>query len=456
MRRRSHQTTSALPSRACHGQTPRDDRTPATERQVGVALGDGARAAAAARRGRTTRRRPSPRRTRRWRPRRRRARRRRTRAAARHDPGARGARATSAVPSREPLSTTITEKPGGTSASRAGSAAPRRGTGSTRSQARDLHVRHARDSQRPAERRMALRKPDVGLGGRRLDPDRHLAWPRAATPAAPCALARGARLPWGSAPRRPDRRGGAGAAAHRLARPRQPALRPAPFAPLARLCRPRGRHRARRSPSPWRAPACWYGLGARRPAPVAPPAADDVRRRRWRGPLALAFVDGPDGLSRALVEPRRVPAAPPAQVARRARAAARATSPGSRSAPRAAGRPTSPATRPGRCCSSSASSQLGLGGAFAAGARGHRAGRRHDPGRGAGDAAAPGPRTSPGAPRRSSCWRRPRSGMAVSADAVFAAVAAWGLAAWRSPRHRPAPAAGGRRPSRRAAARAAA
>ena len=99
---------------------------------------------------------------------------------------------------------------------------------------------------------------------------------------------------------------------------------------------------------------------------------------------------------------------------------------------RATGRCTSPATRRVRCCSSWCSTGCGLGSGFAAGlvvtvlaattavgGAGDRCGRS-------------APSSWPAAPRRSWCSARPRSGSAVSADAMFAAFARLGHSpAWR-------------------------
>ena len=89
---------------------------------------------------------------------------------------------------------------------------------------------------------------------------------------------------------------------------------------------------------------------------------------------------------------------------------------------------------------------VGLGGALAAAAGAHP-GRLHDAGGRAGRrCAGSAPRTSRARWRRSWCWHRRPSGSAVSADAVFAAVAAWGLAAVAAAattaRGRPRPGAG--------------
>ena len=294
------------------------------------------------------------------------------------------ARATSAVPSREPLSTTITAKPDGTSAQQ-------RGQGPGLVVARqhqvagglDLHVVHARSSRR-ADRGGWAYGTLTSTALRRRSPRSAPSLsrvPAARSDRAPVDRAGGraacCRAPRSSYPR--SRTGRCTRACTRSGRSRRwratSTLRVGPGTPVAVLARSRRRRgRAPRWPrgSPWRAL-----LVTTYAVTVA-----------WT--LALAFVDGRSGLTHEIVEPQRVPAARRAGSTTSRRCCAGSWT-GSRSARPAAGRPTSPGTRPARCCSSWAWWASAWAGAFASAADDHPR-RLHDAGGRAGDPAAPGRR----------------------------------------------------------------
>ena len=151
--------------------------------------------------------------------------------------------------------------------------------------------------------------------------------------------------------------------------------------------------------------------------------------------LALALVDGPDGISRSW--------ATPTSTCRTARAvddiprdAAGVTSPGSRARPpdnwptHVAGHPPGAllffvAAGPARARRRTSPP----------GCRRHAHRGRDQRGRCWSPSEPWAPRRWPGGRRRSWCWARRRSGMAVSADAVFAALAAWGTGGAGARRH---------------------
>ena len=167
IRRRSHQTTSALPARACHGHTPRAHRAPATDGQVGPAgpdvveqrqqVGGVERAVAVHHRDVLAGRPPA----------RRRARRRRTRAVgsattrgAERRGHARRCRRWSRCRRRSPRS-----RPGPAAAGATQRRLPRRGTGSTRSQTVGP-CRDARQPRRGCRGSWRLRTADAAPAGR--------------------------------------------------------------------------------------------------------------------------------------------------------------------------------------------------------------------------------------------------------------------------------------------------
>ena len=208
-------------------------------------------------------------------------------------------RATSAVASREPLSTTITEKPGGTSASRPGSAPASSWHGSTRSQSATISMSATLGVRSGVPGGWRLRNPDIAPSGRRPTASLPLAWPRASRPLRPRSVGRA-------------RRSRSLLIAAAVVVPPlthwqvQASLHPVrPFAPLARYVEAgSGRARpaaARRGRSP-----CGTG-SPRGAAPVAGAARHDVRRHRRVDavPRARRRSRGTDARD---PQPQRVPA----------------------------------------------------------------------------------------------------------------------------------------------------
>ena len=291
-------------------------------------------------------------------------------------------RATSAVPSVDPLSTTITANAGG-----------------------------HRGQQRPASAAASSRH-----GRTRSQTDRHVSTVGAGRPRTAAATPYGPVTPIGAGPAARRHLGSdmtsAGSRGPRLGRglagrcSSLVARRRSRLPPLARTGRSRPAPRATRrrgevpplhgyweptSSGPARCRRSLLALlGWRYAADLADaaalaPAAAGVVRRGLAWLLSLALVDGTDGLSRVLGNPYEYLRDRP-RGRRRPRCCSRPTSTGSPTRPTTTGRPTWPATRPGRCCSSSAWCGSGSA-ATSRPALVVTAARRHDRGRGAGDAA---------------------------------------------------------------------